>query len=163
MPEISEMLWINVFVVGFQLQHNMWKQKEHQNDTNGVNVVVLVKKTPERRWWSSSGVFMVNFEHVSNRFLVFSLLTLKKQMFAGKARKMVQSVNCSCCFFLVKKALFWNKSKDLFNIFTFPPPSPPKILHYDTLNSEGHRKEFSSFSKSSILLWRYVLKLSPLK
>ena len=34
----------------------------------------LTIKTPERR----SGVFIVNFEHISHRFLVFLLLTLSR-------------------------------------------------------------------------------------
>ena len=33
-------------------------------------------KTPERRQWHRSGVFIVNFEHIPHLFLVFSLLTL---------------------------------------------------------------------------------------
>ena len=33
-------------------------------------------KTPERRHWRHSGVFIVNFEHISHLALVFLLLTL---------------------------------------------------------------------------------------
>ena len=36
----------------------------------------LTKKTPERRQWRRSGVFIVNFEHISHLVLVFLLLTL---------------------------------------------------------------------------------------
>ena len=36
----------------------------------------LTIKTPERRQWRRSGVFIVNFEHISRLGLVFSLLTL---------------------------------------------------------------------------------------
>ena len=36
----------------------------------------LTIKTPERRQWGRSGVFFVNFEHVSCLILVFLLLTL---------------------------------------------------------------------------------------
>ena len=36
----------------------------------------LTIKTPERRQWRSSGVFIVNFEHISHLVLVFLLLTL---------------------------------------------------------------------------------------
>ena len=38
----------------------------------------LTIKTPERRQWRRSGVFIVNFEHISHLALVFLLLTLKK-------------------------------------------------------------------------------------
>ena len=36
----------------------------------------LTRKAPERRNWRRSGVFYVNFEHVSHPVLVFILLTL---------------------------------------------------------------------------------------
>ena len=35
-------------------------------------------KTPERRQWRRSGIFIVNFEHILHYFLVFLLLTLNK-------------------------------------------------------------------------------------
>ena len=41
-------------------------------------------KTAERRLWRRSGVFIVNFEHISRLFLVFPLLTLIKLMLAGQ-------------------------------------------------------------------------------
>ena len=40
----------------------------------------LTIKTPEWGQWHRSGVFIVNFEHISDLFLVFLLLTLKKQI-----------------------------------------------------------------------------------
>ena len=43
----------------------------------------LTIKTPEWRQWRHSGVFIVNFEHVSHLVLVFLLLTLSRQMPAG--------------------------------------------------------------------------------
>ena len=36
----------------------------------------LTIKTPKRRHWRRSGVFIVNFEHISHHILVFLLLTL---------------------------------------------------------------------------------------
>ena len=38
----------------------------------------LTLKTPERRYWGRSGVFIVNFEHISHLVLVFLLLTLSR-------------------------------------------------------------------------------------
>ena len=35
----------------------------------------LAIKTPKRRQWRRTGVFIVNFEHISHLFLVFLLLT----------------------------------------------------------------------------------------
>ena len=37
--------------------------------------------TPERRRWRRSGVFIVNFEHISHLFIMLLLLTLNKYMF----------------------------------------------------------------------------------
>ena len=42
----------------------------------------LTKKTPERRQWRCSDVFIVNFEQISR--MVFPLLTLNNEMTAGK-------------------------------------------------------------------------------
>ena len=36
----------------------------------------LAIKTPERRYWRRSGVFIVNFEHISHHALLFLLLTV---------------------------------------------------------------------------------------
>ena len=44
----------------------------------------LTIKIPERRHWRRSGIFIVNFEHISHLVLVFILLTLSRQMPAGK-------------------------------------------------------------------------------
>ena len=38
----------------------------------------LTTKTPEPRYWRRSGVFIVNFEHISHLVLVFLLLTLSR-------------------------------------------------------------------------------------
>ena len=38
----------------------------------------LTIKTPERRYWGHSGVFIVNSEHISHLVLVVLLLTLSR-------------------------------------------------------------------------------------
>ena len=38
----------------------------------------LTVKTPERRHLRRSGVFIINFEHISHLVLIFLLLTLKR-------------------------------------------------------------------------------------
>ena len=40
----------------------------------------LIIKTPERRHWHRSGVFIVNIEYISHLVLVFLLLTFSMQM-----------------------------------------------------------------------------------
>ena len=44
----------------------------------------LTTKTPERRHWRRFGVFIVNFEYISQLVLVFLLLTLNRQIPARK-------------------------------------------------------------------------------
>ena len=47
----------------------------------------LTIKTPKRRRGRRSGVFIVNFEPISDLFLVFVLLILNKFNYAGKNTK----------------------------------------------------------------------------
>ena len=51
----------------------------------------LTIKTLERRQWRRSGVFIVNFEHISHLVLVFLLLTLSRYMPAGIVRTIMSS------------------------------------------------------------------------
>ena len=56
------------------------------NSNNGTRFEICSKltiKTPERRHWCRSGVFIVNFEHISHLVQVFLLLTLNKYLPAG--------------------------------------------------------------------------------
>ena len=46
----------------------------------------LTIKIPERRQWRRSGIFIVNFEHILHLALVFLMLTLSRQMPAGRIR-----------------------------------------------------------------------------
>ena len=43
----------------------------------------LAIKTPERYHWRRSGIFIINFEHISHLVLVFLLLTANMQLPAG--------------------------------------------------------------------------------
>ena len=43
----------------------------------------LTMKIPERRQWRRSGIFIVNFEHISHLVIVFLLLILNMQLPAG--------------------------------------------------------------------------------
>ena len=53
----------------------------------------LTEKTPERHHWLPSGVFIVNFEHVSHLFLVFLLLPLSMYLWARKLCQVFSSIN----------------------------------------------------------------------
>ena len=47
----------------------------NRNTRTRCEISNLTIKTPERRHWHRSGVFIVNFEHISHLVLVFLLLT----------------------------------------------------------------------------------------
>ena len=44
----------------------------------------LTIKTPKRQQWRHFGVFIVNFEHISQIFVLFLMLTLNKGILAGE-------------------------------------------------------------------------------
>ena len=54
----------------------------------------LTIKTPERRHWHRSAIFIVNFERISHLVLVFPLLTLSKLMPAGILEIKTADVKC---------------------------------------------------------------------
>ena len=54
----------------------------------------LIIKTPEVRHWRCSGVFIVNFKHISHLILVLLLLTLSRQTSTGKQIRSFQQI-CS--------------------------------------------------------------------
>ena len=65
---------ISVFPAG----NYMFKFNNRNTRTRCEICLKLTIKTPERRQWRRSGVFIVNFERISHLFLVFLLLTLSK-------------------------------------------------------------------------------------
>ena len=92
---ISEKIRIaisRVFDFKFSLNTDIWHYPSHSyifkvnnrnTRTRGEISPKLTIKTPERRHWRHTGVFIVKFEHVSYLFLVFLLLALSRQMPAG--------------------------------------------------------------------------------
>ena len=61
----------------------MFKDDNRNTRTKGKICSKLTIKTPERRHWRRSGVFIVNFEHISYLVLVFLLSTLSREMPTG--------------------------------------------------------------------------------
>ena len=53
-------------------------KKNKKNRTKCEICSKLTIKTPDQRNWRRSGVFIVNFEHISQLILVFLLLTLSR-------------------------------------------------------------------------------------
>ena len=56
----------------------MLKFNNRNTRTRGEICSNLIMKIPERRQWHHSGIFIVNFEHISHLVLVFLLLTLNR-------------------------------------------------------------------------------------
>ena len=56
----------------------MFKVNNNNTKTRCEICSELTIKTPERRQWRRSGVFIVNFEHISHLVLVFLTLTLSR-------------------------------------------------------------------------------------
>ena len=77
-------------------------------------------KTPEWRHWCHSGVFIVNFEHISYLFLVFLLLTWNKQILAGFLPSIIFSISSVTIIWnaCLHHPLFFTKC-----LFTFFPLS----------------------------------------
>ena len=62
---------------------NMFKVNNRNTGTRCEICSKLTIKTPERRQRQRSGVFTVNFEHISHLVLVFLLISSSRQMPAG--------------------------------------------------------------------------------
>ena len=110
----------------------------------------LTTKTPERRHWRCSGVFIVKCEHISHIFLVFLLLNLKKKMLAGTyaitflvpqsiQEKLTMKKNFSS---LIARHLAFQETKNLLS----PYVSWNKNLVYQ-------HYQFSYYSKKVICRW----------
>ena len=70
--------------------NHMFKVNDKSTRTRCEICSKLTIKTTERRHWRHSGVFIVNFEHISHLVLVFLFLTLSKQMPAVENCDMAQ-------------------------------------------------------------------------
>ena len=60
----------------FLADNNMFKVNNRNTSASCEICSKLTIKIPERRYWRRSGIFIVNFEHISHLVLVFLLLTL---------------------------------------------------------------------------------------
>ena len=81
------LLYSNIFIVDFEQVTSkkypaniyLFKVKQWNSRKRCEICLKLTIKTPEQRHWRRSGVFTVNFEHISHLFLLFLSLTLKKK------------------------------------------------------------------------------------
>ena len=58
-------------LITYPVDNYMFKVNNRKTRTRWEIFSKLAIKTPEQRQWRCSGVFIVNFEHVSHLFLVF--------------------------------------------------------------------------------------------
>ena len=88
--------------------------------------------------WHHSGVFVVNFEHVSHFVLMFLLLTLTRQLQIGicSLNKLSSEIN------FIKKLAFWNG---------FPRPVVKSVIH-EVLNTTDEATDNAKSSESSIFV-----------
>ena len=91
-------------------------------------------KTPDWRYWCRSGVFIVNFEKISNLFFfffVFLLLTLNWWIFAGETWNKTYLVSISNLGFYAKTMQQQTGSNRVFIVlYPFLPP-----INYKTSTS----------------------------
>ena len=66
------------FIFEFPAGNYMFKVNNGNARTRCEIYSKLTIKTPERRHWRRSGVFIVNFEYISHLILMFLLLTLNR-------------------------------------------------------------------------------------
>ena len=79
--EVFESLWKLLFYKNYPSRHYLLKVKNRNTRTScEKKCSKLKRKTPEWRQWRRSGVFIVNFEHISHLVLVFLLLILNMQL-----------------------------------------------------------------------------------
>ena len=77
----------------------------------------LTTKTPERHQWRYSGVFIVNFEHISHLLPLFQLLTFNMWMLADQC--LFQIIVSFQTVILPYGARLWTKADDLSELLQF--------------------------------------------
>ena len=80
---ISAAILADTYFQSFKRFENMFKVNNKNTRTSCEICSKLTMKTPERRHWRRSSVFIVNSEHISHLIPVFLLLTLSRYMLAG--------------------------------------------------------------------------------
>ena len=75
---------VRVILRAHQAGIHLLKVSNRNNRTRCEVCSKLTIETPERHLWLRSGVFIVNFKHISHLALVFMLLTLSMYLSAGQ-------------------------------------------------------------------------------
>ena len=72
---VNRCIWIRLICI-IQASNYMFKVNNRNIRARCEICSKLTIKIPERRHWRPSGIFIVNFEHISHLIIVFLLLTL---------------------------------------------------------------------------------------
>ena len=77
---IAANLKISKIIIGYYLKAGNYMFKVNNRNTRERCEICsrLTIKTSRQRQWRRSGVFIINFEHISHLILVFLLLTLSR-------------------------------------------------------------------------------------
>ena len=97
----------------------LFKVNNRKTRTRCEICLKLTIKTPKRCHWCQSGVFFVNFEHILHLILVFLLITLSRQMLAGKLNSLKQKLILEPIFpkivFPISKQKKWTSASSAYS------------------------------------------------
>ena len=137
----------------------------------------LTRKTPKRRQWRFSCVFIINFEQISHLFLVFLLLTLSRYTQAGKLICNQSSINMTnIVTHLFQMLHFYTTNAANIYLFKVNNRNTKKVGYLFKVNSKDTRcyywlwTYFTPFSSVSIadfvhvfICWEKFLGTNGLK
>ena len=126
--ELEKMNWVSASI--YQLKVN-----NRNTSTRCETFSKLIIKTPERRHWRRSGVFIVNLEYISHLVLVFLLLTLNMQFPAGV---------------FVNLAQFEKRRFDKILLISLTQNKYPAGIYLLKVNNRKTRARFETCSKLTI-------------
>ena len=69
---------LHFMTILFPAGNYMFKVNDKNTRTRYETYLELTRKRPEQRQWCRSGVFIMNFEHISDHIILFLLLTLSR-------------------------------------------------------------------------------------
>ena len=158
---------------------NIFLFKVHNKNTRKICEICLklTIKTPEWRYWRCSGVFIVNFEHISHLFLMFLLLirTSKCWLYLGTFHAVSMLLIMLHYWYLKRNNIQYNLSVSLPNLFLFLKEFSSRCLHFMKESlllfelkvyfcycfqwgwAESSSETICRFIKCTIALWRFAI------
>ena len=117
MPKCASDYEIRVLVNSFLAGNYLFKVYKRNTRTRCEIRSTLTIKTPERRQWRHSDVFIVNFEHISYLVLVFLLLTLNILLLTGFDHGTLTRVRIIVWWFDLFRKYLWDLRNSSHFIF----------------------------------------------